>query len=320
MASPLLVFVGPTASGKTALAVRVAEALGGEIVSADSVQVYRHFEIGTGKPSAAERARAEHHLIDVVEPDESMDAARWVELADAALQALRARERVPIVCGGTFLWVRALLHGLAEAPAANAKIRERHRQTAEREGRAALHAALREVDPESAARLNENDFVRVSRALEVFEQSGVPLSRWHAEHAFRTERHAYRLFGVLHAPDALDMRIRERARAMLDLGWVDEVKSLMQRGHASARAMQSVGYKQVFEAVNAGALEREPLLDAVTRATRVFARRQRTWLRTQPVTWLDPERALAEDVRSLLSLDAQSEPKRSDASSSSRKL
>ena len=293
MAGKLWVVVGPTASGKTELAVRLAEAEGGEIVSADSVQVYRHFDVGTGKPSAAELARAPHHLVDVVEPSEQMDAARWVTLADAAIAEVRARGLTPIVCGGTFLWVRALLFGLAEAPAGDPELREHHRAWAEREGRGALHAALARVDPASAARLNPNDLVRVSRALEVHEQSGVTLSEWQARHAFRTVRYAARLVGIRHEPTALDARIRARVECMLAAGFVEEVRSLTARGYRDARAMGSVGYKQVLDALEQGDPIDEPALaDGITRATRIFARRQRTWLRDQPVQWLDPALAL----------------------------
>jgi tRNA dimethylallyltransferase len=301
MAEPLWVLVGPTASGKTALAVRLAEAVGGEIVSADSVQVYRHFDVGTGKPTPEERARAPHHLVDVVEPDEPLDAARWVELADAAIDEIRSRGRRPIVCGGTFLYVRALLHGLAEAPPADAEIRARHTERAEREGRAVLHEELRRVDPVSAERLNPNDFVRVSRALEVFELSQVPLSEWQARHGFGPERHAARLIGLRQTPDALDARIASRVHAMFDAGWIDEVRGLVVRGWAATRPMGSVGYKQIARVLeSAAALDEAELRDEVRRATRVFARRQRTWLRDQPVTWLDPDAALDGDVRVVL--------------------
>lgn len=290
MDSPeLLVVVGPTASGKTALAIELAERHGGEILSADSVQVYRHFDIGTGKPSAAELARAPQHLLDLVEPDQTLDAARWAELADAEIRAILARGKRPIVCGGSFLWVRALLYGLAPAPPASEAIRARHRAIAAgAEGRAQLHARLAEVDPRSAARLAANDFVRVSRALEVFELSGVTLSDWHAGHGFREPRFRARLLGVRCARDELDRKIRERALRMLAAGWVDEVRALIARGYGSSRAMGSVGYKQIKAALELGP---EPdvaeLLESIVRATRVFARRQRTWIRDEPVTYVE---------------------------------
>lgn len=286
---PLLVVVGPTASGKTALAVRLAEELGGEIVSADSVQVYRRFEIGTGKPTTGERARAPHHLVDIVEPLEPMDAARWAALADEAIAEITARGRQPIVCGGTFLWVRALLFGLAAAPPADEAIRARHRERAEREGRAALHAELARVDPALGEKLAANDLVRVSRALEVFELTGVTLSAWQAEHGFREPRYAARLLGIRQPRDEHDRHIEARARAMLAAGWVDEVRTLLDQGFAGARAMRSVGYRQIAEALESGEpFDQASLYEGIVRATRIFARRQRTWLRDESVEWLEP--------------------------------
>jgi len=273
----LLVVVGPTASGKTELALGAAEALDGEIVSADSVQVYRHFDIGSGKPSASERARAAHHVVDVADPLEPIDAARFVDLAERAIEDVRARGRRPIVCGGTFLWTRALLWGLAEAPAADAEIRRLHRDEAERDGRAALHARLVAVDPASAARLHPNDLVRVSRALEVFELTGRPQSEGHAAHGFARPRHDAVLVAVERSGDDLDARIAARVDAWLASGWIDEVESLVARGYRDARAMGSVGYRQVASHID-GRCSRDELATAIVRATRIFARRQRTWL------------------------------------------
>jgi tRNA dimethylallyltransferase len=282
----MLVVVGPTASGKTALALRVAEASGGEIVSADSVQVYRGFDIGSGKPTPEERTRVPHHLIDVVGPGEPMDAATWALLADRAVADIRTRGRLPVVCGGTFLWVRALLSGLAEVPPADPLVRERHRALAEAEGRGRVHAALAKVDAAAASRLAPNDFIRVSRALEVYELTGTPQSEWHARHGFRERRHVARLVGIRWTRDELSARIEARTFAMLDAGLIDEVRKLVSEGHGRARAMQSVGYRQVAEAVATSSVDPAALFEAIVRATRVFARRQRTWLRDAPVEWL----------------------------------
>jgi tRNA dimethylallyltransferase len=285
----LWVVVGPTASGKTSLAIELCEEHNGEIVSADSVQVYRHFEIGTGKPSSEERARARHHLIDVIEPSEPMDAARFAELAELAIADIRARGKRPIVCGGTFLWVRALIHGLVPAPPADPGLRAQHQARVAEVGRAGLHEDLVRVDPEAAARLAPNDFVRVSRALEVYELTGVRMSEWQAQHGFKTSRHAARLLGVQREKQELDLRIRARCQGMLAAGWIDEARELLARGYADTRPFASVGYKQVALAVQSGAaIDPEQLELSIYRATRVFARRQRTWLRDQPIEWLPP--------------------------------
>jgi tRNA dimethylallyltransferase len=286
----LLCVVGPTASGKSSLALRLAQDLGGEILSADSMQIYRGFDIGTGKPTLAEQQLLPHHFVDVADPLEFWDAAHWAEQAAQRIVEIRARGRLPIVCGGTFLWVRALVYGLADAPRGDEALRARHRAIAEADGRAALHAKLAEVDPASAARLAPNDLVRVSRALEVFELTGKPMSQVQAEHGFREQRFATRLVGVKRERDEHDALIATRVRGMLADGLVREVQGLLERGFGEARVMQSVGYRQVFEALSAGtAADEAALLDAIVRATRVFARRQRTWLRDQPVEWLPPD-------------------------------
>jgi tRNA dimethylallyltransferase len=299
----LLVVVGPTASGKTELAVHLAELLDGEIVGADSVQIYRAFDVGSGKPSDEQQRRAPHHLVDAFDPLSPVDAATWATLAEEALHDIVARGKRPIVCGGTFLWIKALLFGLAPAPPADEGIRARHREQAEQLGRAALHAELAGVDPETAARLAPNDFVRVSRALEVHELSGVTLSSWQERHGFREARHAARLVGIARPRDELDRRIGQRVREMLSAGWVSEVQSLLRNGYGSARAMRSVGYRQISEALQSGVFQpdEDALSDSIYRATRIFARRQRTWLRDQPVEWLEPGRVTtlrAEDWQS----------------------
>jgi tRNA dimethylallyltransferase len=292
----LLAIVGPTASGKTSLAVALAEKLGGEVVSADSVQIYRGFDAGSGKPSADELARAPHHLVSAIDPRDPIDAAAWAELALDRIAEIRARGRVPVVCGGTFLWVKVLRFGLAGAPPASEAIRGRHRTIAEAEGRAALHVQLAAVDPEAAAKLHPNDFVRVSRALEVFEQSGKTLTAWQREHAFARVRHPARLLALAHDQATLTRRIQSRVAAWLSHGWIEEVESLVARGYGASRAMGSVGYSQV-NAMLKGELARSDLEETIVRATRVFARRQRTWLREADVVWLSGEiRATERDL------------------------
>ncbi len=279
----LLVVVGPTASGKTELAIRLAERHGGEVIGADSVQIYRGFDLGSGKPTAAEQARARHHLVDVASPLEPVEAQRFTELAEAAIADIRARGKRPIVCGGTFLWVKALVWGLAPMPAASPELRAEHARLAETEGRAALHARLAEVDPESAARLAPNDLVRVSRALEVFALSGKTMTALQAEHGFRERRHPARLVAVFRSPADLDARIAARTEDWLARGWVDEVRGLVDKGYSETRAMGSVGYREVLAHV-LGELPEAQLKEAIVRSTRVFVRRQRTWLRDLEIT------------------------------------
>ena len=291
--------VGPTASGKTELAIRLAEELDGEVISADSVQIYRYFDIGSGKPSPAELARAPHHLIDAIDPNEPMDAAQWAERADQLIASIRDRGRCPIVCGGTFLWVKALLLGLAEAPPADTAVRARHQQVVDDHGREALHAELARTDPVTAARLAPNDFVRVSRALEVYELTGTPMSDWQARHGFREPRYQFRLLGLSHAREALDARIGARVDAMFASGWIDEVRGLIAAGYADSRPMRSVGYRQILDTLRAGDPPDPELRDRVYRATRVFARRQRTWLRDQPVRWIESPEIAANRVADL---------------------
>ncbi|MFO0677773.1 MAG: tRNA (adenosine(37)-N6)-dimethylallyltransferase MiaA [Polyangiaceae bacterium] len=281
----LVAVVGPTASGKTALGIALAERVDGEIVSADSVQIYRHFDVGSGKPTAEERRRAVHHLVDVVDPGAPIDAARFAELADAAVKDVRSRGKIPVLVGGTFLWVKALVQGLAAAPAADPTLRAEYDAFAKEHGRAALHGRLAVVDPVSAAKLHPNDFVRVSRALEVHTLSGRTLSDWHAEHGFRGARYRTHFVALDHEAAILDERITRRARAWLQGTWIDEVRSLHARGYGDTRAMASVGYKEVAAHVR-GEIASEDLETAVVRATRTFVRRQKTWLNGVDVQWL----------------------------------
>ena len=281
----LVVLVGPTASGKTELALAVAAETGAEIVNADSIQIVRHFDLGSGKPSAGERAVAPHHLFDALEPHDAIDAAGYARLADAVIADVRARGKLPLVVGGTFFWVRALLLGLAPLPSADPALRAAHAELVRATGSDALHAQLALVDPESARRLHPNDVLRVSRALEVHTLTGRPQSELHAEHGFRTRRHESLLFGRHAEPALLDPRIEARARHWLAAGWRAEVETLLGAGYGDARAMGSVGYKEVRAHLD-GALAETELLPAIVRATRVFARRQRTWLKGADVRWL----------------------------------
>src|SRR5438128_1191036 len=283
----LVCIVGPTASGKSALALDLAERLGGEIVSADSRQVYRDLEIGTAKPTAAERARVPHHCLDLVAPGEAFDAARFRDAARAAIADIVRRGRVALVVGGTGLYVRALLGGLCPAPPRVPALRAALAE----EAAPALHRRLRALDPAAAARIAPGDRVRIVRALEVALVSGVPLSRWQAEHRFGEPAYDALLIGLARPTAELDARIAARARAMLEAGFLDEVRALRGRGlGAAAPGLSAVGYRELLACVE-GRTDLATALAAMVRATRQFAKRQRTWFRREPaIVWRHPER------------------------------
>jgi tRNA dimethylallyltransferase len=283
----VLVIAGPTASGKTALAVALARRLGGEIVNADSQQVYRGLDVGTAKPSAAERAAAAHHLIDVVDPGEGMDAARFAALADAAIADVAARGRLPIVAGGTGLYLRALLHGVVAAPGRDPALRARLEEEAARCGRPALHARLAAIDPAAAARIRPNDLVRIVRALEIAAGGTMP-SELHAGHAFQEDRYAARLFALDPPRAALHARIDARVAEMFAGGLLDEARALAARFGDAVPARWPIGYAEAIACVR-GELEVAEAIRRVQVAHRRYARRQVIWLRRERgVEWIAP--------------------------------
>lgn len=289
----LVALVGPTASGKSALGLALAERVGGEIVSADARQVYRGLDVGTAKPSPVERARIVHHCLDLVEPMEGFDVARWVDAADAAIAAATAAGRPAIVVGGTGLYVRALLGGLCAAPPARPALRGALRRLARRAGTAELRRWLGRLDPEAAARIHPNDLVRTERALEVALGTGVPLSRLQRMHAFAERRYEARLVVLAHDPATAIARIDARVDAMLAAGWVEEVRGLAARLPEAAPGWRTLGYRELLRHVR-GATDLATARTEIRLATRRFAKRQRTWWRREtrgtPVVWTDPAR------------------------------
>ena len=278
---PAVLVLGPTAAGKSAVALALAARFGGEIVSADSAQVYRGMDIGTAKPDAATRARVPHHLIDLIDPTEAYSAARFRLDALAAIAAIRARGRVPIVAGGTMLYVKALREGLSALPAADHSLRTRIDAQAASAGWPAMHAALARVDPATAARLAPTDSQRIQRALEVHALTGRPLS------ALQGAREGHDTVGptvvVALAPGdraRLHAAIARRFDAMLDAGFVDEVRAL--RGRYALRpgmpSMRCVGYRQVLEHLE-GRGDAALMCERAIAATRQLAKRQLTWMR-----------------------------------------
>ncbi len=282
--SDLLAIVGPTGTGKTALACAVAERVHGEIVSVDSVQIYRGVQLGSGKPSPDEERRAPHHMVSSVDLLEPMDAGRFAGLADLAIASIQSRGLTPILCGGTFLWMKALVDGLAVMPLANRELRAEYTLIAERDGRQALHDSLAAIDAVSAAKLAPNDFIRVSRALEVHALTGMTLSAYHAQHGFREKRYSVHYAGIEIPEPEYTGLLLARIENWLEGGWVHEVQCLRAAGFGASRALQSVGFAEIGAHID-GALPEAHLAEMILRATRVFARRQRTWLKKANVRW-----------------------------------
>ena len=287
-AVPILVITGQTASGKERLAVEVAARLGGEILSADSMKVYRGMDIGTAKASAGQRAKAPHHLLDVADPGETFSAARWLELAEEVIADVHARGRVAIVSGGTPLYLKALLEGLFEGPSADAGVRAHLREEADRRGTPALHERLSQVDPAAARRIHPNDLRRIVRALEVWELTHAPISELQGQWGSRTA--AYRPLVVAVRRDSGDLtsRITQRTRRMMDAGLIEEVRRLAARTDGLAKGpRQALGCADVLDFLD-GRLSEEELAPAIVAHTRQFARRQMTWLRRfEGIEWLD---------------------------------
>lgn len=305
--TPIVVIAGPTASGKTAAGVHLARACGGELVGADSVQVFRGFDIGSSKPTASELGGIPQHLVDVVDPDAPLDAMDYARLADTAIWEIRDRGRLPIIVGGTGLWIRALVRGLVDLPPVDPALRARLEAETETEGGAVMHARLALVDPFSAQAVHPNDTMRIVRALEVHAQTGQALGELRREHALGDDRYPT-LFVVLEAAaDVLDPRIDARLEAMVAAGWIDEVRSLRERWPADARAFGSVGYREIVAHLE-GEIPWEQTARDIRTATRRYARRQRTWFGNEPgVSWRTPLDAIRSDegvARVLAFMDA----------------
>lgn len=280
----IIVLGGPTGVGKTDFSLALAEAVGGEIVNCDSLQVYRYLDIGTAKATAEERARVPHHLVDVCEPDEEFNVADFKRLATAAITDIRARGLVPIVVGGTGLYIRILVHGLFDAPEPSAELRAHYRKLAEEQGAEPLYARLQEVDPELAGRIHGNDLIRITRGLEVFDQTGTPLSEHQREHRFsRPTYHALKIALIRPRPE-LYARIDERVDEMMEHGLLEEFEAIRALGFShTLKPLMSLGYRQIGQHVVEG-VELEECVADIKRETRRYAKQQISWMRREPGT------------------------------------
>lgn len=284
MSAPLVVIVGPTASGKSALAVALARRFGGEVVSADAFAVYRGMDVGTAKPSVEEQCGIPHHLISVLDPSDRCDAQRWLELAEQAITGIRSRGHLPIVAGGTPLYVKALLEGLSAGAPRDPAVRGALEARYEREGGEALFAELQRVDPVYAADRHPNDKRRLVRALEVHVLTGQPYSSFHTTDGIRRSDIAPLIIGLEWPRDVLYARIDARAKLMFDRGLVDEVRSLAER--LSPEAAQAVGYKEVLAHFR-GEHDLARALTLVQQKSRNLAKHQMTWYRGwSDIVWL----------------------------------
>jgi tRNA dimethylallyltransferase len=286
VASPprLIAVAGPTASGKSALAMRIARARPAEIVSCDSLQVYRGLDVGSAKPGLLDRAAVPHHLIDVVDPDQDFSAADYGRRARQAVAEIQARGRVPIVAGGTGLYLRALLHGLFEGPARDEPLRRRLSAMADRHGDARLHRILARVDPESARRIEARDRVRVVRALEVYRATGRPIGEHHRGGAGPLPEFETLVLVLDPGRERLRTAVEERTDAMMAGGLIEETRRLLER-YPGARPLDAIGYRQAAAVVR-GALAVDQARRDIVVETMRYAKRQRTWFRHQETaTW-----------------------------------
>lgn len=288
MRQTLICIAGPTASGKTALSVALAQKLHTEIISADSMQLYRDMDIGTAKPDLSERGGIVHHMFDVAEAGESFSVARYQQLADACAQDILRRGMTPIVCGGTGLYMDALIDGSTfSGDETNLEIRKRYQSMAEEQGVHAVHECLRAVDPEAAERIHENNLKRVIRALEVFEQTGMTLDELNRRNKRREPKYDAVIIGLCPSTrELLYERINRRVDIMLEQGLLEETRSLLEQGKITGTAAQAIGYKELLPYFS-GEAELEACVETLKQASRNYAKRQLTWLKRNPnIEWL----------------------------------
>ncbi len=302
----LIVICGPTGIGKTDLALSLAEALGGGIVSADSMQIYRYMDIGTAKPGAGELNRVPHYMIDIVDPDEPYDAARFYREGRQAIAQIHGRRQIPFIVGGTGFYIKALLHGLFDAKPVDPVIIDRLGNEAASGGIQPLYERLLVCDPEAASRIHVNDAYRVIRALAVYEMSGKPMSQYQQRHGFKESPFDVVKICLFNDRETLYDRINRRVDQMVGDGLLEEVKKLLEMGYSEKlRPMQAIGYRHITDYIN-GRMAWDETIELLKRDTRRFAKRQLTWFRKDSeMIWKSPEDmgGVMEMVRRFLETD-----------------
>lgn len=288
MAVRVYLLIGCTAAGKGRVGLELARRIGGEIVSVDSMKIYRRMDIGTNKPSRKARQVVPHHLIDIVEPSESYSLGRFVEDADRAIQDIVGQGRAVLAVGGTMMYVRGLVSGVFEGPGTDPAFRQMLRERAAREGVAALHAELAAVDPVSASRIHPNDFKRIERALEVYHLSGSPISARQTQWDAPGGRYDCRIVALRRPREEANRRINARVRQMIEAGLLDEVRSLLaEPAGISPQAAQAVGYAEIIAHLQ-GRCSLDEATEQIKINTRRLGKHQRTWMRRMPgITWVD---------------------------------
>jgi tRNA dimethylallyltransferase len=286
----VIIICGPTGIGKTTVGIKLAEKFGGEIVGADSMQIYRHMDIGTAKPTLEERRQVSHHMVDIVDPDEDFDAVQFSERARATIAELNRQGRLSFVVGGTGLYIKALLHGFFQSEPVDPKIRNRLKQELEQSGSSFLYERLVQVDPDTAGRLHPNDSYRIIRALETIASSGKSISKHHLDHGFDEDPFNALRIGLRIDRAKLYARIDQRVDAMIQAGLIEEVKKLLAMGYsAELKPMQSIGYRHVIGFLE-GSLPWDECLRTLKRDTRRFSKRQFTWFGADPqIIWYEPD-------------------------------
>jgi tRNA dimethylallyltransferase len=285
---PLAVILGPTAVGKSHLAVGLAKMWETEIIGADALQIYKEMDIGTAKPSLYERSLVPHHMIDIVYPNELYNAGRYEREAHEAIDQVHRSGRVPLLAGGCGLYLKAVLHGLFAGPETDQELRKQLQQEAEAHGEYYLHERLREIDPETAQRLHHNDRSRLIRAIEVYLQTGIPISTLQRRHSFQQVRYRTRIIGLTRDRNDLYARIEKRVDQMIEEGLIGEVEKLLDSGYSeNSTALQGLGYKQIV-ALLKGKCSLEEAVHLLKTDTRHYAKRQFTWFRqVENIHWID---------------------------------